>query len=242
MWGCERFDNYSNIGSYMRLGFFLTQGAGSVGYILADMLISSIRRNIPKTEIYQLTDNKSCLCHGINGSVRLDTKNRLEHYSQLEGEWVLIDSDVLVLDDISDVFDSDFDVAVCDRKGVMLESEVGTDFMLKMPYNLGIIFSRSQNFWIDVLNEWNNLTVNEQTVIYGDQLALNNLIKKNEKYKIEILPGLIYNKSPNNIEEIGSSQHKVIHFKGKRKYWMLNMFLNKTDVAKYGKETLCDYK
>jgi hypothetical protein len=62
----------------------------------------------------------------------------------LDGEWLFVDTDCVIRKDVSDVFEDDFEVALTDRKGSMWEK---TPYGMVMPYNMGVTFSRSPEFW-----------------------------------------------------------------------------------------------
>ena len=206
----------------MMIGFFLAESKSSMGYVLADMMIRSAREWMPGVEIVQFSDEKSSKLYGVDRIERKDGQNimrlRLEHYT-ISGEWLFVDTDLLTQGDVRGVFDSEFDIAVADRVGSILPSEIGGEFMSCMPYNLGVVFSRSPEFWREALKRWELFSDTVKADIISDQLAVCETIKES-KFKVKVLPGIPYNLSPMS-EEQDTSNALLVHYKGARKFWMM---------------------
>ena len=80
---------------------------------------------------------------GWNGTSRW--RFQMQHH-QAEGDWLFIDTDVLIHQDVQDVFENDdpFDIVIASR--VKGDGAHGPAFV-EMPHNMGVVFSRSPVFW-----------------------------------------------------------------------------------------------
>lgn len=225
----ERLDYPCYYGAKMKIGFYLDHNGGATGYLLADMMTRSVRKVMPDVPIVQLTDKTSPFLYGVD-VIRKNSTNRLEHYATLEGEWLLIDSDSIIVSDVTHVFDQEFDIAICDRSGSMLPGEINSPFMVEMPYNLGVVFSRSPEFWRSALEKWNLLPECQKADIVADQRAANAAIR-DSILNILILPGIEYNYSPRTFHD-NNPLAKILHYKGEqRKVWMINEFYKECGLA-----------
>lgn len=131
----------------MKIGFVLTSGS-PVGYVAGDFFLRSARAVMPGVEVVQFSDMDSPVLLGVDNIYRLPTAPFTlliaEHWARLEGDWLLSDTDVVIQRDVRPVFDElTFDLAVATREGTFVEGEQNSDFMLRMPYNCGVVYSRS---------------------------------------------------------------------------------------------------
>ena len=204
----------------------LVEGQRETYRQLAGKLIRSIRRAMPTVEVVQLTDAvtpvfpgmDTCWRHPRNEPMML---HRLTRYAMCQGEWLFLDIDILVFKDVSPVFTQDFDIAIADRSGVIMESEVRRGWLPTMPHNAGVIFSRSPAFWHAAHQECQLLPVPQHEWM-GDQVAINTVIQRGE-FKVLVLPGTEYNYAPksqfSDEDVIGRA---IVHYKGgQRKCLML---------------------
>lgn len=210
----------------MRVGFF-AQGDGEHLHI-AKHLIRSCREVMPGAEICQLTDTHTPILEGATG-VRLGgdmpmAVRRVSHHAMLSGEWLFVDTDCVLLKDVAHVFDEDFEVALTDRKGSMWEK---SPYGMVMPYNMGVTFSRSPEFWGKVLQYLITLPAKYQQW-EGDQRVVCEMVAAG--YPAHILPGRIYNFTP---EERGAdmSHAAIAHFKGPRKQWIGDLWKPSLKIA-----------
>jgi hypothetical protein len=111
----------------------------------------------------------------------------------------------------------------------MLPGEMGGEFMRRMPFNLGAVFSRKPEFWQEALKRFDGYTDTVQAEIISDQLAVNETIKESA-FRVKVLPGARYNLSPRE-EHQDVSESAVVHYKGARKYWMLRSLYNELGLA-----------
>lgn len=182
----------------------------------AKALISSVRRVMPDVEIFQLTDGKTRGYPGV-GVIRLDDDvpmaiRRMLLHASLPGDWLFVDTDVVIQKDVRHVFEDDFDIAVTDRVGSAWENSPD---VVGMPYNMGVTFSRNPAFWAAAAEKLKTLPAKLQQW-EGDQRVVCSLTKD---WNTKVLPGLIYNHTPYTPEE-DRSHAAILHFKGHRKVWL----------------------
>lgn len=207
----------------MKVGFFHAEiGAASQHLELARFLVKSVRRTMPGVPIVHFTDSHTPTLEGVDGVQRRATGpialSVLEHYASVEGDWLFVDTDIIVRRDVRHVFiDSPFfDIAVATREGTLRQSEVGTKFMAAMPFNKGAVFSRSPRFWRAAANSLAGAAAKRQSWM-GDQRAMNDLIASGA-FNVRILDAG-YNYPPKFIGQDVRAHH-ILHFKGPRKAWM----------------------
>jgi hypothetical protein len=111
----------------------------------------------------------------------------------------------------------------------MLPAESGGDFMRRMPYNMGAVFSRSPEFWQETLRRFMSYPEKFREEIISDQWALCETIKESA-FKVKVLPGARYNLSPMD-ENQDLSYAAVVHYKGQRKFWMLRRLYSELGLA-----------
>lgn len=207
----------------MKVGFFHAEiGAASEHLELARFLVKSVRRSMPGVQITHFTDTTTKAVAGVDDVLRREpgpiALSVLEHYAGVTGEWLFVDTDVIVRRDVRHVFNDDpvFDIAVATREGTLKDSEVGTQFMASMPFNKGAVFSRSQLFWQGAANYLREASEKQQSWM-GDQREMNKLIASN-CYAVKVLDAG-YNYPPKFIGQ-DIRAHHILHFKGPRKAWM----------------------
>ena len=212
----------------MQVGIFNVWRGKPEQYVMADMLVRSCQQAMPDVPIVHLTDMHSPAMVGVQGVVRREHPKtamlRIEHQRDCEGEWLFLDTDVLVQRDVRHVFDEAFDVAIADRVGCATPTE-GEAYPLyqKMPYNSGIVFSRSSAFWAAVLHHMQTVPPMKQEWM-GDQYAVCAVVDQHQ-FTVKMLPGRIYNCPPMNSRD-RCEDAAIVHFKGPdRKQFMLQRFM-----------------
>lgn len=146
-----------------------------------------------------------------------------------ESPLILLDSDMLLNRDISDILSQDFDVAVTWRKSNNMPINGGLIILNnKRPEIVRAFFSRFVKIYLDRYAD-------ENAKWYGDQLALKDCIGLDHRQmakspmqtidgcKILFLPCDIFNFSPDNSENaiaVRDPRIAVMHFKGERKHLM----------------------
>jgi hypothetical protein len=195
----------------------------------AEMMVASVRR-FGDIEALQLTDMdtpaiEGCtpvrrvfngaptepIANGWNAGGENLTMFKMEHLANLEGEILILDTDIIVQKDLSPVFSFDFDVALTWRDGPIW-ADNGQDLAKIMPINCGVMFSRSPDFWKHCL-EWSR---EHPGGWYSDQFAV---AANWRRFNVLRLNCDNFNHTPNSKAEDVSKRY-VVHYKGKRKAWM----------------------
>lgn len=186
---------------------------------LATLMAASARRL--GYELLQLTDQRTPSVPGVETVLRLPWNGerlmtyRLQHLAALAEPVLIVDTDVLFERDVSHVWDRPFDVALTRRTGPAPDPN-GIDLAEVMPYNTGVMFSRSQAFWQRCHALCREFPEEVQRW-YGDQYAVRFAAPEFAVLELPVDP---YNYSPAAPEE-DVSQRYIIHYKGERKGWML---------------------
>jgi len=177
-----------------------------------------------------LTDEQSPALDGADEVIRRPRERmarlRMQHQANLTGEWLFLDADVLIQEDVRRVFDRPFDVAIADREWPHLKPAGG--FTEAMPYNSGVMFSRCPRFWVEAYELLTALPKPEQTWM-GDQMVICELIAS-RRFTVVELSGARYNfppaVDPNDDLRLSAALEAsaaIVHFKGpQRKPLMLS--------------------
>jgi len=187
---------------------------------LAELMVESL--SVMDAEIIHLTDRVTPQVTGSHKVIRKHFDGnlmtfRMEHLADLEGEWLTLDTDIIVRKDLSHVMEQDFDVALTKRTKPIYD-ESGINIVDYMPYNTGVMFSKNQQFWQDAYQLLLDMP-EEAHRWWGDQLSVY-AAANTGKYQVTELDCDTYNYSPNSADD--DKDCHVLHFKGKRKEWMLN--------------------
>lgn len=208
----------------MNVGFFHA-GRGDERQARARIavLLQSVRAALPGVPVAHFTDLTTAPVKGADVVLRRNVlpiaTARVDAYASVSGEWLFIDSDVIVQVDVRRVFDQVFDVALADRRGTLRPEDAEGKCVTAMPYNSGVIFSRSPAFWQAALVRIAELSVKRQGWM-GDQQAMCDVIASGA-FDIKVLPST-YNYPPHRHDE-NVSDKAILHFKGRsRKDWMLD--------------------
>lgn len=217
----------------MKIGFYLTgdrdAGAASA-YRCAELLMASIRAAMPGVPIAQLTDPTSLAIAGVDevfrGHAAPLSVARPTLFAMLRGDWLFLDTDIIVRGDVRHVFDQKFDVALADRNWIHIQE--GEKFRARNPYNAGVAFSRSPAFWEATLEAVNAAGEKWQTSFMGDQMAMavaagwHKGERRSNPFHVLELPGMRYNYPPSGPKDPGMANALIVHYKGPRKQWMLD--------------------
>ncbi len=120
------------------------------------------------------------------------------------GDNLFLDVDMIMQQNVSNVFNYQFDIAVCKRDKV---------FDMALPYNGGVVFCRSKEFWLHCAVGFNKHTTNWRDA----ELAFNRVVQSPE-YTRRDLDGTRYNRTSDNGDISGAA---IVHYKGERKNRML---------------------
>lgn len=211
----------------MQVGFIhiaWTRWTARTVLALTPIFLDAVRRAMPDVPLVQLTDDQSPALAGVDRIVRRPRGPFAlfcaEHYAACEGEWLLLDVDVVVQRDVRDVFKDEFDVAIPDRVGTLVEGEEREQLIQLMPHNIGVVFSRSPAFWAAVVERLQSLEPRWREWM-GNQLAACQLVAEGG-FEVKILPGARYNFAPQD-SQTDVREAAIVHYKGHvRKQWMVD--------------------
>lgn len=179
--------------------------------ILASFMVESVRKAIPEAEVVQLTDEKTPAIDGCEVVRRPWTHGnpmvfRMEHYSEIEGEFLSLDTDCVVQHDVSGVFSLPFDVALTFREGPVLDPRTGADLAKVMPFNTGVVFTRNNGFWKKCLA----MLPEKNLGWYSDQLVISRVVRD---FNVLKLHSDNFNYTPTTEGE-DVSDRLIVHYKG----------------------------
>jgi hypothetical protein len=205
----------------MKIAFVHHDLGSDIHMACARRLVESARRFMRDVPIVQLTDETSARIGGVDQIVRRPLKplalDCLEHYAACgDGDWLFLDTDVVIRRDVREIFKTPFDLAVAERTGTLKKSEEGSKFMERMPYNKGVAFSRSPGFWKSAVDAALDYKPGLQMWM-GDQQAMCDVIAGNQ-FTVLVLPNA-YNYPPKS-ETDDISEKAIVHYKGPRKVWL----------------------
>jgi hypothetical protein len=138
----------------------------------ADLMVASVKAAMPGVEVLQLTDLDTPTIDGCAARrATWDHDNpmifRMQHLSQLTGDVLILDTDVIAQRDVSGVFSLPFDMALTWRDGPIWDED-GNDIVKIMPINCGVMFQRNPSFW-DACLQWCS---GKAVGWYADQIAV----------------------------------------------------------------------
>lgn len=203
----------------MRVGIYYVGGSANTEENIVHAYLGSLaadvaKHTMPGVEVCHLTDTKAIPIQGVDKVIRMERDCpmavfRMRHH-QAPGDWLFIDSDVLIVKDVQDVLKTD--IAICKRR---LNDGMSGAALQQMPHNMGVVFSRSPDFWAAAEKELLRFEPKLQEWM-GDQLAVCDLIKRGG-FNVSVISDL-YNYPPKHSGDIGSAS--ILHFKGARKQFM----------------------
>lgn len=219
----------------MRVAFLHVKAPGGDD-VLPSIMARSVRNAMPQANIVQMSDRKTPIVLFANEIWRDDYTYRdlcklemgtiipaglmvfrMRMLAKLDDEpTIILDTDTFVQKDLSSVFDDEFDIALTERSEV-IERDSGENIAKRMPFNTGVMFSRSGQFWKDCLAEVWAMQEGEKNWT-GDQLAV---VAVASRYKLKRLPVDPWNYSPISRDDDVSDKY-VVHYKGPRKKWMVD--------------------
>lgn len=206
----------------MQVGFFAVFRRDPRPYVQAEAMMRSVRANMPGVRIVQFTDETSPVVLGADEVRRLPGGPmlgiRLAHYAACEGEWLLVDTDILFRRDVRFIFDNEFDVALALRDWPHLAEESARLTADGMPYNTGVVFSRSRAFWQHVEAKWLQLPEVERDWL-SEQRVVAQVLRGLPAFNVLELSGW-YNYPPQPGVE-PPHEASILHYKGGRKDIML---------------------
>ena len=178
--------------------------------------IDSIKKFMPNSPIYQLSDMETPRVKGTTLVIR-GYARPYKHFTPFIGyeylsnldlrNLIVMDMDMLLNAPIDDVFNDDFDIAVC-RRG--RREGVRRILAERFPY-CSIMFTRTTEFWKDCYN----LMKTYRRRLWTDDMTAKKTIIESGKYKVKLLDSKIYNNIPRNKDDY-NNETRVFHFKSRR--------------------------
>ena len=188
-----------------------------INHDFVHMMLESVRRTMPNTDIIHMTDSETPPIPGtITNRLKWEHPNpmifKMNHMMCLEGDVIILDTDVIVQKDIRPVFNFEFDMALTWRDGPIMTAE-GDDLAKTMPYNCGVMFQRSRLFWKRCLEHW----FGKNPGWFADQMAVAAVAPQ---FNVLRLHCDNFNYTPRSPDE-DLSRRYVVHYKGERKTWAI---------------------
>lgn len=185
----------------------------------ATMMVATAKKR--GYEVWQLSDHVAEEVPGSDVILRTPKDEpsmlwRCRRLLEVETPFVMLDTDMLIVDDIS--LPGDWDAAVTYRRiHDVIVKGVG---VVPMPYNGGLIFVNNRGFIRSCLDKMEAQEPRWQEW-YGDQMALRDVVAE-EKFDVKILRDPAWNYVPEHLGD--TTPAKILHFKGQRKSMMQSYF------------------
>jgi hypothetical protein len=194
----------------MKIIFFHI-GETSMPTMLAKSIIKHGHEPVFLTDLVT-ADIPGCETHRYDSTQPNVIRFRMESYAKYNQPGIYLDSDMLVMHDLTPIMGLDFDVALTKVSHVIIDPE-GVNLTEVMPYNGGFIAVKDQSFlpaiWNmaechkdDNVNEW-----------FTDQVILAKIAKT--RHVVE-LPVKIYNRTVKR-PDVDTTGAWILHFKGNGK-------------------------
>jgi hypothetical protein len=219
----------------MTIGFFYINTGTDIAdanLACARLMVKSAKREMPNVKVVQFTDHATSGIKGVDEVRRKPSEPmallRMRHHASVKGEWLFVDTDVYFQQDVSRVFrEHEFDIAVTNRNWEHLKAAGG--FTARMPFNTGVVFSRSPRFWREVYRRLRMFPPKLQHWM-GDQEVIGDLVADNEEmgwFSVHQLSGSQFNYPPEiklkNTATERLEAAAIVHYKGpSRKKQMLS--------------------
>lgn len=180
---------------------------------IAERAIQSVREAMPDAEIWHLT--------AIDGfelsadkKLFLDVKGEFAYRqamvsAELTGDVLFLDVDCIVREDVSSVFEHDFDVCVTTDMRPGAEG---------IKYNGGVIFCRNPEYWKAIAEACKGLDFCKTSGDWEPIERARGAVADSGKFKLMVLDGETYNYVPSNASDL---RGKIMHYRGNRKNWMI---------------------
>lgn len=231
-----------------RVAFFHHESSYDEKYLdldraLAARMMESVRNHLG-CELVHLTDMTTpALCENV---VRASTvgKHRVSWHMDLmatqPGNVLFLDTDTVVQEDVSDIFNLDFDVALTAKstKFAVFKDREGDPHY--MPFNLGVVFSRKPEFWLEIKKRV-EAKYTDPSVLHwwGAQMECWKLYNEKHGWNLRLLDAKEFNYTPESPEEDLKGK-AIVHYKGAhRKHWNLPgfKFQGRVRTFWFGRET-----
>lgn len=180
-------------------------------------------KDVHRCPVIQMTDLKTPKVAGVDEVVRIPFRVPLMLYrfkhlmAYPHDEMLIVDTDVIAKHPVDDVWAHPFAVGLTHREPGELYEGDGGDLSSAMPFNTGVMFSRSREFWTDCY-QWLTHQDAAKQRWYGDQLAVAAMVERGT-YDVLGLPCSVFNWAPSSA--LDTSNARFFHYKGAiRKKWI----------------------
>jgi hypothetical protein len=213
----------------VNIGFFFVDKGGDDRHY-ARIMVDSAKACMPKVRVVQFTDQKTKAVKGVDEVRRKPSEPmallRMRHHAGVTGNWVFVDTDVVFQRSVRKVFDeAGWDIGLTTRNWEHVSQAAG--FSQRMPFNIGVVFSRAPRFWAEVYRRLLMMPAAQQEWM-GDQEAVGDLVAENAEmrwFQIAHLKGSAYNYPPlipdKKTEQERLTQAAIVHYKGAARKPML---------------------
>ena len=189
---------------------------------IAQRMIDSVNRVMPKSTIYHQTDMDTPEFEGCH-TIRMPWEDKkdvagffwkhLARFSEYHEQFIKLDYDCVMLKDVSHVFDCYEKVILTLREN---DETISPVLLERHPHNAGVMFGNGYcEFWHDVCDYYHNMPNRDGWMDGCD--ALDDVVRMGG-YKIKDLPAFEYNYTPKSEDEICNDKY-ILHYKGGRKHW-----------------------
>jgi hypothetical protein len=196
--------------------------------ILVHEMVTSARAVMPDVKITQISDNKTPIYPGadalFNAEVECDKDSVTYFKGHFMAEFAMQCEDDLILCDVDLLWQK----PVIFEKGTAAIRCLYRENMASMPYNTGLILSRSKyakELWQDYIEVIDSLAANGMGTWYCDQIAAAICWNNAQSQSIplaETLPMDEWAYAPTGPDDDGGKDAYAIHLKGDRKKWLRN--------------------
>lgn len=142
------------------------------------------------------------------------THFRAHCYAEYNEPGIYLDTDMLVMRDLSPLMKLDFDVALTKRSGAIFDPS-GFDVTQRMPYNAGFMAVKSKHFFDRLIKEIDQMSLEDQSW-YCDQVGIPDAMRGLNCVE---LPINLFNRTIKQ-PDLDVSSAWVLHFKGRGKQFM----------------------
>jgi hypothetical protein len=193
----------------------------------AKIMVNSVRKYMPDSYIVQISDMNANMISGVNAISRgnfvykeseyprvwLEMLYGISKHRSMDPGWITYcDADMVFCGDIRELLEEDYDIAICKRP---IDDGTSLTYRIYHPYNVGFMVIKSRKFLKTCL-EAINMFFEKCHLSTGQHVI--GLVVNSGEFKVKILDGEIYNKTPDNLDDY-DEKVKIWHFKGDRKQW-----------------------
>lgn len=190
---------------------------------IAEIMIASVRRSMPGVKVVQMADLTTPAL-AVDEVVRKPFSHMfwvpwlMEFVSELPGEVLFLDSDIVVQRDLSPLFNTGADLVITTRGPKVFDGR-------QMPFLLGVTASRTPEIWLELRDRVLAMPEEKDRGWWGSQVAIFDMWMDEQdgrgKWKIAVVDCDPHNYVPKD-ENDAPADKWVLHYKGKkRKPWML---------------------